>query len=206
MTDLETAVHRLTRETRTKVIQDGDSESTVAIVVHKPLLTQLNEAITSAVGNGGGGGSATGSILNDGAFDLAVFTVRAAIGSWLHIEKVKPTRNMAVDLEAWGEAFGRTEKDATFYIRQMESWAALIEGLLDPPTRQEVTDTCPICGAGEYADDEGKILGPNPVIIEFRRDRPGEIRGLCRACGELWEGVLGVRKLRWELEQKEEAG
>lgn len=195
---LTTAVHRLTRVTRTKVIQDGDGSegSNVAIVVHMPLLLQLSEAVTSAIGSGGGGGTATGSVLNDGAYDLAVFKVRAAIGDWLRIEGVRPTRDLVVDLEAWGSAFNRTDKEPAFYIRTMEGWAALIENLLDPPSRLELTEPCPVCNQDEYTDAEGRTL-KFPVVIEFRRDRPGEARGTCRACDKLWIGVLGLRELRW---------
>lgn len=197
MTDpLTTAVHRLTRVTRTKVIQDGDgSETNVAIVVHMPLLTQLNEAVTSAIGSGGGGGTATGSVLNDAAF-AEVFKIRSAIGDWLHIENVRPTRDLVTDLEAWAESFNRTEKEPAFYIRTMEGWAALIENLLDPPSRLELTEPCPVCKQDEYTDAEGRALR-FPVVIEFRRDRPGEARGTCRACSNLWDGILALRELRW---------
>lgn len=203
MTDpLTTAVHRLTRVTRTKVIQDGDgSETRTVAIVHAPLLTQLNEAVTSAIGSGGGGGTATGSVLNDAAFGES-FKIRAAIGDWLRIEGVRPTRNMVTDLEAWAAAFVRTEKGPAFYIRTMESWAELITNLLDPPTRLELTEPCPVCKQDQYADAEGRALR-FPVVIEFRRDRPGEARGTCRACDKLWTGVLGLRELRWMTDEKE---
>lgn len=201
--DLTTAVHRLTRETRTKVIQDGDGSGTnVAIVTHKPLLTQLNDAVTSAIGSGGGGGTATGSVLNDAAFG-EVFKIRPAIESWCRAAGVTITRNMATDLAAWHEVY---TGDRESKLKHVLAWEAKIKNLLDPPSRYELTDECPTCGAKEYLDEYGKVAGINPVIIEFRRDRPGEIRGLCRACEAIWPGEFGVRKLRWDMEQREEVG
>lgn len=199
MTDpLTTAVHRLTRESRTKVIQDGDgSETNVAIVTHAPLLVQLSEAVTSATGKGGGGGNSANDVLNGDAL-YKVSLIRAAIGSWLHIEGLVTQRNLITDLEAWAAAFIRTEKDASFYLRQMEAWEALILALLDPPNRLEITEPCPVCLKDEFTDSEGRTL-KFPVIIEFRRDRPGEARGLCRSCDEVWAGEREIRRLRWDI-------
>lgn len=201
MTDLEQAVHALTRETRTKVIQDGDGQQSVAIVTHAPLLTQLAEAVTSAIGSGGGGGTATGSVLNGEAL-YRVSLIRSAILSWSHMLKVAPVKDLVQSLELWADAFSRTEGEPTFYIRQMEGWAELIKNLLDPPNRLEVTEPCPVCLADEFKDAEGNTL-KFPVIIEFRRDRPGEARGLCRSCDEVWQGEQEIRRLRWDIGVKE---
>lgn len=198
MTDpLTTAVHRLTRETRTKVIQDGDGDvQSVAIVVHAPLLTRLAEAVTSSLGSGGGGGGgkAEKNVLDSEAmYHSALIT--SAIGDWCRMAGVVATRNAIVDLEAWAD---KVQGDTESYIRHLTNWAVWIERKLDPPRRMELTESCPVCNQDEYKDEEGRAM-KFPIVIEFRGDRPGDARGICRACNNLWSGVLQLRELRWML-------
>lgn len=202
MTDLLEAVDALTKEKRTKVFQD---DGTVAIVVHDPLLRQLKDAVTSAIGSGGGGGTATGSVLNDEALYRASI-INAAIQSWCRMRGVTVSRDMVVDLRRWHSAFLSSSAEPDFYIDQMRGWARTIRDLLDPPERVPLEPPCPMCGARTWPDTEGREV-LFPLLVTYRNEGESVVdeRALCRACQFVWDGQMELRKLRWDIGIQEEA-
>jgi hypothetical protein len=202
MSELSDAVDDLTNP-RTDIIDQMDDAGRwlrAHEVVHAPLLEQLEEAITSCIGNGGGGGSSTGNLLNDEALYRCIL-VRQAIEAWCRIVHVEVTKDMVVDLRSWHNVYKQGEtKD--FYTRTVMGWVDMIGTLLDPPKRLEVTANCPVCGNSHYTDAEGASL-PFPVVIEYPPSDASAAAGLCRACDFAWVGERALRNLRWELDAQE---
>ena len=202
--DLLEAVDQLTKPTRTKVIQ-GDHVTTV---VHEPLLVQLEQAVTSAIGNGGGGGSATGSVLNDEALQR-LFIIRSQLSGWCRDVDVRPTRTDAVkDLRAWYINFMGTNVDPDFYTRTLNGWAATIRELIDPPKRVPLRDPCPVCKASQWTGVDGGLRA-SPVAVEYDHGDPYRtVKAVCRAegCGAEWVGPNAVEELIEEMGEVVEDG
>ena len=199
MTDpLTVAVHRLTRETRTKVIQDGKQP---AIVIHEALLSRLANAVTSSLGaptSGRGSDLGASSPLNSDALYRSGI-IRAAIQSWCRMVGAEVTRVMTVDLEAWAEKF---KGDSTSHERHLADWKKEIENLLDPPTPVQVLGPCPACGAEGWTNAEGHVMR-HPVVIHVQIEDAEHLEnatGMCRACAKVWTGEREIRGMRWELE------
>lgn len=168
-------------------------------VEHDPLLQQLNDAITSAIGRGGGGGNSAGDVLNGEAL-YRMMQIRPEIEAWCRMVKVQVSRDMVADLRRWFDIYRHGDQEtSSFHLHRLNGWAKQITDLLDPPKRLEVTQPCPVCGAHKYTDQDGNAL-PFPVVIEYRRETPLAATGLCRACEHVWVGERELRQLRWELD------
>lgn len=195
--DLASAVHRLTRESRTKVIQDGVTR----IIRHEPLLSRLANAVTSSLGSPvGGRGSDLGASnpLNSDALYRASI-INSAIQSWCRMAGAEVTRVMTVDLEAWAEKY---TGDSTSHERHLADWARDIENLLDPPTPVQILGPCPVCGAGEWTNKEGDLL-QHPIVVMVRVEDAKHLdnaTGMCRACSKVWTGEHEIRGMRWDME------
>lgn len=209
MTDdyLLLAVEALTKPV-TNYIKQTDDDGTYLgthTAEHPPLLVQLNEAITSAIGNGGGGGSATGNVLNGAALHEA-FRIRTELGDWCRMNGVRVSRDLMVDLEAWHTVFKLTRNDDAFYVRQLHGWAKTIRDLIDPPKRLPQDIPCPVCKATKYTNDEGDIC-TNPIVLEYHREDPiGTARVVCRNpdCTAEWDNMDALDELKDELVEKEQ--
>jgi hypothetical protein len=209
MTDdyLAAAVGALTDPVITHVTQTDDAGAYLRThtAEHEALLVQLDKAITSAIGNGGGGGSATGNVLNGKALYRA-FLIRTELGSWCRMNGVKVTRDLMVDLIAWFDLFKLTGNDSGFYVRQLNGWAKTIRDLIDPPQRVPQDIPCPVCGATKYTDEEGDI-STNPIVLEYHREDPiGTARVVCRNadCAAEWDNMEALNELKDELAEKEQ--
>jgi hypothetical protein len=199
VTDLIDAVTALTKPTRTKVVRDDGSTTTVR---HDALLVQLEAAVTSAIGNGGGGGSATGSVLNDAALQRALI-IRSQIGDWCRLVKVRPSRDTVDDLTRWLVAFTGRDQEADFYTRTLHDWAATIINLLDPPKTVPLAGACPVCKATSWTGDDGSYRA-SPVAALYDHANPmRSARAVCRAgeCGTEWVGADAVEELIAEMSE-----
>jgi hypothetical protein len=203
VTDLLDAVDALTKPTRTKVIRD---DNTTVTVKHDALLVQLEDAVTSAIGNGGGGGSATGSVLNDEAL-YRLSLIRSQLSDWCRLVNVRPTRTDAVkDLRAWHVGFLGTNGEADFYTRALVGWAATIRELIDPPKRVPLRDPCPVCKASQWTGVDGGLRA-SPVAVEYDHGDPYRtVKAACRAegCGAEWVGANAVEELIEEMGEADE--
>ena len=189
-TDLDAAVFALTNPTTTKV-PVGDRWVTVH---HEPLLVQLQEAVTSAIGNGGGGGQVTGVPLNSMAlYHLEV--ILSQLRDWCRMVWVRPTRNPVADLLAWRDAFTGS---GVFHATKLEEWAGTIRELLDPPKRVPLADPCVACKADKVVDPEGAVS--RPVVVEYDQADPLRTAvARCRVCDARWSGVEAIEELMEEL-------
>ena len=186
----------------------------MAKALHRPLtvftdalLVQLQDAVTSAIGNGGGGGTATGSVLNDEAW-YRLSLIRSQLGDWCRMVDVRPTRTDCVkDLRAWHVAFLGSNVDPAFYVRTLVGWAFTIRELIDPPKRVPLRGACPVCGADHWFGVDGSRRA-SPVAVEYDHSNPyRSVRAVCRvgSCGTEWTGVEAVEELVAEMTEHDTA-
>ena len=192
--DLTEAVEALVKPTRTKVIQGTE----VTVITHDPLLQQLEAAVTSAIGNGGGGGQATGEVLNSAALFKAA-TIRAQIGAWCRVAGVPVTRKLVTDLTRWHVAAMATALD--FQVSTLRGWAREIRDLLDPPKRVPLADPCPACTATKLVGEDGS--SSPAVVVEYDQFvLHASLRAVCRVCLVEWVGPDAVDELIGEMKER----
>ena len=199
-TELAEAVEALTKPSRTKVIRDDGS---TIVVEHEPLLVQLETAVTSAIGNGGGGGTATGSVINDAAL-YQLLLIKTQIGDWCRLAGVRPDRqNTTVTLERW---FVAQDGSSVFHTRTLEQWADTITDLLDPPKTVPLDGPCPVCKATSWEDGTGdtRTIRASPVAVLYdQATLHASLRAVCRVveCSAEWSGADAVQELIEEMSE-----
>jgi len=199
--DLLDAVDALTKPTRSKVIQ-GD---TVTVVNHDPLLRQLEDAVTSAIGNGGGGGSATGSVINDAALQQLLI-IKSQIGDWCRIVGARHDRQDAVrSLRRWYVAFLGGTGESDFYVKALRGWAATITDLLDPPKTVPLAGACPVCKAVNWSGPDDTQRASPVAVLYDHADPYRSVRAVCRveSCDAEWVGADAVEELVEEMTEAE---
>lgn len=198
-TELAEAVERLTKPSRTKVIRDDGSTTTVT---HDPLLVQLETAVTSAIGNGGGGGTATGSVINDAAL-YQLLLIKTQIGQWCHAAGVTPDRqNTTVTLERW---FAAQTVTSVFHTRTLEQWADTITELLDPPKTVPLAGPCPVCKAANWTGLDGSLRASPVAVLYDQATLHASLRAVCRVveCSAEWWGADAVQELVEEMSERD---
>ena len=196
MTELIDAVDALTKPVPTKIVRDDGSTTRI---VHDPLLTQLEAAVTGAVGtDAGAGGQSTGNVINGPAMYL-MSVIGSQIGDWCRMANVKPTRKPVDDLRRW-LVVALSFQDASFYVKAMQGWADDIRELLDPPKRIPLVDPCVACGASKFVTADGDERPP--VVVEYHPAvLHSSMRAVCRACELTWTGVDAVEELVAEMKE-----
>jgi hypothetical protein len=210
MNDLLDAVDALTKPTRRKIIQDNPEGPEPTRVVHvedAPLLDQLDEAIRSNMGGTTLGASdpRTRSVMNLGAYEIAK-GIAGKVNGWARMANATVDKDsLTHTLRAWHAKFIGTVHEArveSIYTREMESWAAQILDILDPPKEMDFAQNCPVCGSDCWYSKAEKTSYERPLIVRYRPADSGVVKdatGLCRACGAVWS----ARELAYELEQAE---
>lgn len=226
MSDLLDAVDALTKPTYNLVGQwygrgcptctRTDEHMHNARIQNPPMLDQLRDAITDAMGSGkGSSGSLTSERNLIDADALHQFTIISTqIRDWCRMIGADVRKNPREDLRAWYAKRIAQNTEPTvdeFFARKLREWAAVIETKIDPPVTIELTFACPLCGADTWTDEDDTTY-MHPVKVSYRRGDPDVLRtaqGLCRACGKVWKSTTELRELRWDadhIEQSAEAG
>jgi len=199
--DLIAAVDALIRPVPTKIVRDDGSTTRI---VHDALLVQLEAAVTSAIGNGGGGGSATGSVVNDAAL-TRLSQIGSQIRDWCRQAGVQVGKRPIDNLVRW-RVPALAYQDATGYVVILERWADDIRTLLDPPKTIPLDGPCPVCTADHWFSPDGDRRA-SPVAVEYDHANPlRSARAVCRAgeCGTVWVGADAVEELVSEMSEREE--
>lgn len=197
MSDVEAAVRGLVDPVyETVQVRDEDGKVVgVQTSVQDPLLVQLEYAVTSATGKGGGGGSGDPCPINDAAF-FELTRISREVAYWC-TGLFRPSRDVSANLREWVATAPDDSRTPT-----LRGWAASIRELLDPPKRLQITSPCTVCGGDFYLNGDGEKV-PHPVVVEYagRDDVMGTVRAVCRAdgCGAYWEGEMAVRALAFDL-------
>jgi len=202
------AIDELTKPVTLHVEQETETGVGPVRTIHPPLLTQLENAISSSTGGRANGGNpSTRSVLNSDAlyrFMLITTTIR----SWCLTIQVRPGKDAGANLRAWYVArLARPAQHDEFYVREMHRWAAEIRAQLDPLGRFEITDPCVECGSPTYVDAEG-VTRNRPVLVTYMvGDVEATTKAECRSCGYEWAGEFGMRVLKDKVapEEKETA-
>jgi len=200
-TELAEAVERLTKPSRTKVIRDDGS---TILVEHEPLLVQLETAVTASFGaSASGGGSATGSVINDAAL-YQLLLIKTQIGDWCRLAGVRPDRqNTTVTLERW---FASNSGSSVFHSRTLEQWADTITELLDPPKTVPLAGPCPVCKAVNWVGLDGSLRASPVAVLYDQATLHASLRAVCRVveCSAVWSGADAVQELIEEMTERDE--
>lgn len=241
MTDLLEALDALTKPTYTRVVQevfqtiigkDGRPKldetgaprrqltgTKPVRLAHDPLLTQLQGAITGAMGNTEGSAASlkfTRGVINSDALFQFV-RIRSTITDWARAAGLDRCDDPVDELRRWYHSWTATPKpdaDEKWRTRKLESWATLIEDTIDPWRSMPLPGPCPqpecpqqqIDGLWFYWDQRTKEQGNRPLLVEYKRG-DGTVRvedwarARCRACGTVW---ATPRALQWDREHAEE--
>jgi len=205
------AVDRLTQRHITRVVQSNPQGITCTSEVdHDPLLIQLRAAVAGGIGSHAGSSSARERIpfdanalrLFDEIADQVNLWYRALAG---HVEErtlQDRMRDWYIDFEnrrRAGKVSDVVEHDT---LKLVEGWARQIEEMFDPPTKIELVGSCPMCGE-RYAHDPKSGDRITAIVIEYRNlgvETLDKATGLCRFCLAVWRGPIGLRELRWAVD------
>lgn len=207
MTDLLTAVDRLTKPEHQHIAQKDDTGRWLKAhtVTHPPLLQRMHEAVHPSSNRTAGSASSASTrspIDLDALFEYAKMT--AQIRDWCRIEHIPPHRDPVTALRQWYVARLIHPGDDTWHIRQLTGWARIIRDHLNPPERFTVKAPCPCCLVTGYGDE---INGGDtwPIEVRYRLTDDGRMVdhiAFCRACGTTWVGKEAVIELADEIEEK----
>ncbi len=205
LTDVESAVKRLT-ETWTDVLSPDESPTrTYKPVKHAPLLDMLERAKVSSMG-------ATARGKSDPAERLQMNA--AAVSKWNHIDlalrrgyrhfskrtpppslKAKTTGLHGIIL-AGAASHQVATGDAYRELRQFPRWAEQIWDMFHAPGEVEIQAPCPRCEAVIWNDPE-KDSDATALIAYYWRGVRAEAR--CRVCGDVWDTPLSLLLLGQQI-------
>ena len=213
--DLLDAMDAITKPVRSAILQDElDANGThvgqkLVRRVDPPLLRQLRLAITGDLGSHGNGGKAAHERT---PFDVTSFTmyedIDGRVRSWLLDAQIVPRPGVKVEglLRQWFPVWtakilpdGLVERHTAILTR----WASSIRDLLEPPTKQELTDPCPLCGQMWAVVGSGEEIESVRALWAVWRRTQDDSYGLCRACDHMWRGIGEMRRLRILLDERE---
>lgn len=212
--DLRDAMDALTKPIRTAIWQDElDNRGQYVgqkLVVHKDnsLLHQLRNAISNNLGGGSNGGKAAHERT---PFDVAAFTMYEDIDdrvkSWADDAGMTRSGLPVEDvLRAWFPVWTvkvipdlLVDRHTAILVR----WAVGINDLLDPPTKQELTAPCPLCGQMWATVGKGEETESVRALWAVWRENGDESYGMCRACDHMWRGISAMRQLRISIDDQE---
>ena len=174
-------------------------------------LAQLRAAIASSVSAGGGKSLPSHRIPIDPhaleTYNRIESAINTAHGFWtgkpaaLHPEQ---------SLRAWHVAFMQRNPTPGLvdeWNAKLLAWVGEIDRILDPPRTVELLDTpCITCGKAETINEQGDLA--TAIVIEYRRnpdhDDIEDVRTMCRACKQVWEGKHGASSFRRYADQQAE--
>ena len=213
--DLRDAMNALTKPIRSAIWQDeldrGGQHIGQKLIRHvdQPLLYQLRDAISNNLGAGGGGGKAAHERT---PFDVAAFTmyedIDGRVKSWA-LDAGMTASGLPVEdvLRSWFPVWTvkvipdeLVDRHTAILVR----WAVGINDLLEPPTKQELTAACPLCGQMWATVGKGEETESVRALWAVWRENRDESYGLCRACNHRWQGVSAMRQLRISIDDLEE--
>jgi hypothetical protein len=216
--ELLEAVDALTKPVKNAVMQhavesDGKNARPEGIRARQDahLLEQLRQAITSNIGGIGGAGKAARERT---PLDVAAFQLYEAIDgrarAWLLDCGVRPSSaaDAAEVIRRWYVLWKvKPKEDAaiTAHTAILARWATQIRDLLDPPTKQELTVHCPVCGNMWATIGTGEETESVRALWAFWRENPDDSYALCRSCDKVWAGVGMMRRLRIQIDDVEQA-
>lgn len=194
---------------RAEAANPAKTGSNLAKRTDQPLLDQLRQAIHSNIGERSTSGRSARerTPLDVGAFDL-YNAIDAKIRGWVtDLDKPPEPRADPINLlrhwyVLWSQK-PRHETNTAHYTQTVNGWAQAIEDLLDPPTRQEITSPCPVCGKEWVVIGEGREAESTRALWAVWRETAYDSYAVCKSCGRVWIGVPRMRALRIMIDEQE---
>ena len=212
--DLRDAMDALTKPIRSAIWQDEiDSDGQhigqkLIRHVDQSLLYQLRGAISGDLGSHGGGSKAAHERT---PFDVAAFTmyedIDGRVKSWaLDAGMTRSTAGPELVLRTWFRVWTVKVIPDELVDRHtaiLTRWAVSINDLLSPPTKQELTAPCPLCGQMWATVGKGEEAESVRALWAVWRENRDESYGMCRACDHMWRGISAMRQLRISIDDQE---
>lgn len=213
LSELLEAINRLTKPNPVPLMQKEIAELGIAARMFKrtdpSLLDQLKAAIGSNIGEKG----AAGRLANERTpLDIAAFSlydqIDGRIRAWMLDAGIRPSTkaNPGDILRRWYILYMQKQVEETDIHRHalvVERWVSAIEDILDPPTRQELTQACPKCERRWVTVGEGEETQSRSALWAVWREDPDLSYATCVGCDTTWLGVGNMRLLRIQLDDKE---
>ena len=211
--DLRDAIDALTKPIRSAIWQDEiDSHGThtgqkLTRHVDQSLLYQLRNAISNNLGGGSAGGKAAHERT---PFDVAAFTmyedIDGRVKSWALDAGMTRSGSPVEDvLRAWFPVWTVKVIPDELVDRHtaiLTRWAVSINDLVDPPTKQELTAPCPLCGQMWATVGKGEETESVRALWAVWRENGDQSFEMCRACDHIWQGVSSMRRLRISIDEQ----
>ena len=211
--ELLEAINRLTQPNPVPLMQKEIAELGIAARMFKrtdpSLLDQLRAAITSDIGGTGAGAQLARERT---PLDVIAFSlyeqIDGHIRAWMLDAGIRPSNkaNPSDILRRWFILYGQKQvedADVHRHILVVERWVTAIEDILDPPTRQELTQACPKCDRRWVTVGEGEETQSRAALWAVWRADPDLSYATCVGCDSTWLGVGNMRLLRIQLDDKE---
>jgi len=212
--DLRDAMDALTKPIRSAIWQDElDNQGQhigqkLTKQVDQSLLYQLRHAISGDLGSHGGGSKAAHERT---PFDVAAFTmyedIDGRVRAWAADAGMAPQHTRVEDvLRSWFPIWtvkAIPDQLVDRHTAILTRWAVGINDLLDPPTKQELTAPCPLCGQMWATVGKGEEAESVRALWAVWRDNKDDSYGMCRACDHMWRGISAMRQLRISIDDQE---
>ncbi|OOB91201.1 hypothetical protein [Rathayibacter sp. VKM Ac-2630] len=198
------AVEALTKPRTSKVVQSKNGIECISPVNLPPLLETLDTMIRETMGGSAGGTLKSQQNILDTDALWRFIRINNSVNDWARLAGSTITKpDSGKTLAAWFVVYRQKNRDYEedkFYLKHLWSWAAEIEGKIEPPRIMDLPDPCPVCDARTWWNPKTREEYARPLVITFREGEifPDGGRGLCRAC----DTAFGVRELAYALEQK----
>jgi len=212
MGDLLDAIDELTKPVTVKlhqleVLSRGRGARAERVIHRKDpaLLDRLRVAISNNMGGGSGAGQAARERT---PLDIAALTlyeeIDERIRSWVLELGGKPDGDLGGRLQHWYRLFiGSSMADEGHRLLVVRRWVQSIRDLLEPPSKAEITASCPRCGRMWVLVGHGEQAEPVRALWMISRDTLEESYAICRGCSVRWVGVHDMRALRIALDDAE---
>lgn len=205
----ETAVERLTQPWADVLSPDETGRDTYTTIDYPPLLTMLEDACRSSVGERSHGSTADASARS--LINLEAHMLRnridGSVKTWInHLSKGRAEKGLTAAVVQLAGLLNAHHAAGTMpegeYLRVsafFARWCDQIWDLYDPPTLREVQQKCPRCQVEWMPGVED---GPSrrAVWVSYRGSL-ADAKAECRACGMVWGSLPAMRELGFELDQ-----
>lgn len=211
--ELLDAVNMLTQPNVSVIKQEKGDVTTLTRVELPSYLSLLRNAIGSTVGQRAPGGALASqrAIIDGNALELYESISKTILTRYRGITASAPFSNPEQNLRqiylAYADLYrkGQIHRDSIVEdVIMLEGWIAAIDDKLNPPTTFDVPKPCPNCGK-TWVSRGGDSM--QAVQVQYREAPDKSLaatKAICRGCDSVWRGTNELRKLVWEIDQKDE--
>lgn len=211
--DLLASIDELTKPTPVPLMQKANLEYGIAERIVKRTDPSLLDQLRAAIGSSLGGTSGAGQLARERTpIDMGAFTlydeIDQRVRAWMLDAGIRPSNKATPGdvLRRWYILWSQkqvADSAARNHQQIIDRWVTSIRDILDPPTRQELTQACPKCDRRWVLVGHGEEAQSRSALWAVWRDDPNLSYATCVGCDSTWLGVGNMRLLRIQLDDKE---